>query len=76
MNISGTLRSSPGDNAMTICYSIGAVNSKAWNDGKPNTGIHTVDVARTLDSSTCCDPARNQGGIAVVEIHSTGTSSK
>lgn len=44
-----------------VCYSIGAVNSKAWLDGKQNTGCGETDIARTLDFS-CCDPSCNQGG--------------
>lgn len=51
-----------------VCYSIGAMNSKGWLDGKPDTGCSETDVARSLDASGG-NPACWQGGIAVVEIH-------
>lgn len=52
-----------------VCYSIGAVNSKAWLDGKPDTGVHEIDIARTLDSFGDTNPDRNQGGVCIIEIH-------
>lgn len=108
MNVSGTLRSNPGDNAMTVvclegigirpshkgdgysvsevmytlnstevhcvCYSIGAFNSLGWLSDNPKAGCQETDVARTVDGN--CNPACYQGGVAVVEIHTTRASSE
>lgn len=62
-NIEHTARSD------VVCYIIGGYNSKAWLDGKPNTGIYVADKSRTLDSINCGYPACNQGGVLVIEIY-------
>ena len=59
---SGTLGT--GNDQTVFC--IGSYHSKAWTDGKPNTGIYKAETARTLDALNCGYPACNQGGMAVV----------
>ena len=51
-----------------VCYSIGAMNSEGWLDGKPNTGCSVTEISRSLDASGG-NPSCYQGGIAIVEIH-------
>lgn len=52
-----------------VCYSIGAYNSKAWESDNPNSGIHEIQVSRTLDAINCGYPGCYQGGVAIIEIH-------
>lgn len=56
-----------GSTSSTKCYGIGSYHSKAWTDGKPNTGVYEAETARTLDALNCGYPACNQGGMAVVQ---------
>lgn len=49
-----------------VTFNIGSYYSKAWLDGKPNTGVYETEKARTLDAINCGNPACNQGGTAVV----------
>ena len=63
-----------GTEVHAVCYSLGGYNSAAWLDGKPDTGCYITETSRTLDSNNCCNPACNQGGICVVEVHGVGTS--
>lgn len=58
-----------------VCYSIGAYNSEGWKSSNPKSGVHITETARTLDALNCCNPACYQGGVAIVEIHTTGTPS-
>lgn len=57
-----------------ICFAIGAYESNAWKSGNPHSGVFVTDVAKTLDALQGGNPACNQGGIAIVEIHYPGTS--
>jgi hypothetical protein len=52
-----------------VCYSIGAYNSKAWESDNPTSGIHEIQVSRTLDAINCGYPGCYQGGVAIIEIH-------
>ena len=47
-------------------FALDSVASNAMKSGNPNSGVHPVDVAKTVDTSNP-DPGKNQGGIAVVE---------
>ena len=52
---------------LAICaYSFDALESNSMKSKNPHSGCRIVDIARTLDTSTP-DPAKNQGGIAVIE---------
>lgn len=50
-----------------VCYSIGGYNSKAWLSDNPQSGIRQTEVCRTLDTVSFGSPARNQGGVAIIE---------
>ncbi|MBO5682318.1 MAG: DNA cytosine methyltransferase [Lentisphaeria bacterium] len=47
-------------------FALDSVASNAMKSSNPNSGVHPVDVAKTVDTSNP-DPGKNQGGIAVVE---------
>lgn len=49
-----------------IAYGISAYESNVMKSSNPHSGIYVADTSRTLDSGNCCNPACNQGGIAVV----------
>ena len=59
-----------------VAYGIGGYYSKAWESGNPHSGIYVAETSRTLDAINCGNPACNQGGVAVVEIHNSGTPSE
>jgi len=60
-----------------VAYGIGGFHSKAWEESSnPHSGVYIAETSRTLDAINCGYPACNQGGVAVVEIHNTGTSSE
>ena len=50
-------------------YGISSFSSNAMLSGNPHSGIYEADTARTLDTSDQ-SPAKNQGGIAVLESYS------
>ena len=54
-----------------ICFGISPYHSNAMKSGNPHSGIYIADASRSLDAMNCGYPACNQGGICVVEIHST-----
>jgi len=47
-------------------FALDSVASNAMKSSNPNSGVHPVNVAKTVDTSNP-DPGKNQGGIAVVE---------
>ena len=47
-------------------FALDSAASNAMKSSNPNSGVHPVDVAKTVDTSNP-DPGKNQGGIAVVE---------
>jgi site-specific DNA-cytosine methylase len=47
-------------------FALDSVASNAMKSSNPNSGVHLVDIAKTVDTSNP-DPGKNQGGIAVVE---------
>ena len=49
-------------------YGISSFSSNAMLSGNPYSGIYEADTARTLDTSDQ-SPAKNQGGIAVLESY-------
>ena len=53
-----------------VAYSLDAVSSNSMKSSNPYSGCRQTEVSRTLD---CFDPspAKNQGGIAIVEQHKT-----
>lgn len=53
-----------------IAYCIGSYHSNAWTSGNPDSGIYESEVAKTLDAINCGYPGCNQGGVAIVEVHS------
>ena len=52
---------------LSVCaYSFDALESNSMKSKNLHSGCRIVDIARTLDTSTP-DPAKNQGGIAIME---------
>lgn len=49
-------------------YGISSFSSNAMLSGNPHSGIYEADTSRTLDTSDQ-SPAKNQGGIAVLESY-------
>ena len=47
-------------------YSFDSLASNSMNSSNPHSGCREVEIAKTLDTSPP-DPAKNQGGIAIVE---------
>lgn len=47
-------------------YSFDSLASNSMKSGNPHSGCREVEIAKTLDTSPP-DPAKNQGGIAIVE---------
>lgn len=47
-------------------YSFDSLASNSMKSSNPHSGCHEVEIAKTLDTSPP-DPAKNQGGIAIVE---------
>lgn len=47
-------------------YSFDSLSSNSMKSSNPNSGCRPVDVSRTLDTS-CPDPAKNQGGVAILQ---------
>lgn len=62
-----TKRSS-GKASRNITYSFSSFESNSMKSKNPHSGCREVDVARTIDT-TIPDPAKNQGGIAI--LHKT-----
>lgn len=64
--VNGTLRVNAGDNQMAVAYSFDSLASNSMKSSNPHSGCRQTQVAKTLD---CFDPnpAKNQGGIAIVE---------
>ena len=58
-----------------ICYAISSYCSNAMLSSNPHSGIYKTETARTLDLNGG-NPACNQGGVMVVEIHNPGTPSE
>lgn len=58
-----------------ICYGICAYHSNSMMSDNPHSGIYEADTSRTLDLNGG-NPACNQGGIAIVEVHSDRESSE
>ena len=53
-----------------VVYSFDALSSNSMKSGNPYSGCNVVDVAKTIDTSDQ-SPAKNQGGIAIVEKRPT-----
>ena len=53
-----------------VCYGISSFHSNAMKSSNPHSGIYLADTSRTLDENGG-NPACNQGGMMVVEIHNT-----
>ena len=51
-----------------ICYGISPYGSNAMLSDNPHSGIYEAETSRTLDLNGG-NPACNQGGICVLEIH-------
>lgn len=58
-----------------VCYGISSYCSNAMKSSNPHSGIYEADTSRTLDLNGG-NPACNQGGVLVVEIHNAGASSE
>ena len=58
-----------------VCYGICSYHSNAMLSDNPNSGIYETDTTRTLDLNGG-NPACNQGGVVVLEIHNPGTPSE
>lgn len=63
----GTLRSETHGNVPCIvaAYSFDSLSSNSMKSANPESGCREVGIAKTLDTS-CPDPSKNQGGIAIV----------
>lgn len=57
-----------GTEVHAVCYGICSYASNSMKSGNPHSGIYEAETARTLDGNGG-NPACNQGGIVVVEIH-------
>lgn len=55
-------------------YGISAFNSNGMKSDNPHSGFYKADTSRTLETS-CCNPASNQGGMAVVCLDMGGGKS-
>lgn len=58
-----------------ICYGICGYHSNSMMSDNPHSGIYEADTSRTLDLNGG-NPACNQGGVLILEMHSSGESSK
>ena len=56
-----------------VCYGICSYDSNSMKSKNPHSGFYEANTSRTLDNNGG-NPACNQGGVCVVEIHRTGTS--
>ena len=54
-----------------VAYSFDSLNSNSMKSNNPHSGVNEVESSKTLDTS-CCNPACNQGGIAIVEPQTYG----
>lgn len=52
----------------SVCYGICSYASNAMKSNNPNPGIYEAETSRTLDANGG-NPACNQGGLIIVEIH-------
>lgn len=57
-----------------ICYGISSYDSNAMKSKNPLSGIYETETSRTLDLNGG-NPACNQGGVLVIEIHQSGIPS-
>lgn len=62
-----------GRNAPLVCsnlhaFSFDSLESNSMKSSNPVSGCREVETARTIDTTNPC-PSKNQGGIAVVEVH-------
>ena len=47
-------------------FALDSLASNAMKSANPQSGVHAVDVSKTIDTSRP-DPGKNQGGIAIVD---------
>jgi DNA (cytosine-5)-methyltransferase 1 len=47
-------------------YSFDSLSSNSMKSSNPNSGCRAVEIAKCIDT-TCPDPSKNQGGIAIVQ---------
>lgn len=73
--VSGAMYTLNSTEVHCVAYGIGSYYSNSWKSSNPHSGVYEADTARTLDALNCGYPACNQGGTAVVEIHSIGITS-
>lgn len=52
-----------------VCYGISSYQSNAMLSDNPHSGIYEAETSRTLDLNGG-NPACNQGGVLIVEVHS------
>ena len=52
--------------AVCKAYSFDSLASNSMKSKNPNSGCREIEVARTLDATSCGNPACNQGGMAVM----------
>lgn len=53
--------------AVLQAYSFDSLSSNSMKSKNPNSGCRKVECAKTLDT-TCPDPSKNQGGIAILDM--------
>lgn len=58
-----------------LAYRFDALSSNSMKSSNPNSGGHFTDVCHTLNASIP-DPAKNQGGIAIIQDVPNGTIEK
>ena len=61
-----------GMNNQAVLYALDSMSSNSMKSSNPHSGIYEADTSRTIDTSGC-NPACNQGGIAVVAIEGNGS---
>jgi site-specific DNA-cytosine methylase len=76
-DVSPTLRSETKQSLMSgggninvplaIAYSIDSASSNSWKSSNPNSGIHSANVARTIDAAGT-NPTSNQGGNLIASV--------
>ena len=49
-----------------VAYSFDSLSSNSMKSANPSSGCRSVDIAKTIDTTTPC-PSKNQGSIAIVE---------
>lgn len=58
-----------------VCFGICSYDSNSMRSSNPHSGIYEADTSRTLDNNGG-NPACNQGGMCIVEVHNARIESE